>query len=552
MDDIKALIENLLSDIKDVDKKTIKRTIKKDNLKANINISLDEKSDGYYVSKLRLPSFKLDVPSQVKSLSLRLYINFAKIISKKYRASLTTSHYHQIYALARDYVEDFIDPDYLSEEENLLKSLYRLTNIDFSENLRDEAEKFLEDMPKLNKETIDFYNLTENGKVKVFWDEDGALREKYAFKKDEERALSQLSPRNNVLWENDLLKDLTIILFLESIKKAFSDEEIDTDILKTYTKPYTLSKKLIDSLLIITEANVREKFSFLADIKTKNAIEILKENECSDILEFFMTYQKNYLEKIEDSKLEEIYFSYIMDNPNKSNDIASFIGSLDINRQEEILLSFKDRENFKDVLNSLLSDSFTPTRILALFYIYKFQKPKPRHKKALFEIIRPENFDAFLDLVKTREFNLNLLEEILDLKNIQAKKISLDRKMIKKSRNELTNTVNTINEFMGESEDEHKKEIENEEEIQKDDEVKESKLSDETRSFLEKIIENGFIKKDDASDIASGAGLFLNVFINEINDELFPYINDQTLIIEEDRIVIDDFYIDMVKELLDE
>ena len=45
-------------------------------------------------------------------------------------------------------------------------------------------------------------------------------------------------------------------------------------------------------------------------------------------------------------------------------------------------------------------------------------------------------------------------------------------------------------------------------------------------------------------------GLFLNVFINNINDELFEYINDQTLVIEDDRILIDEFYEQMVKELI--
>lgn len=552
MDDIKALIENLLSDIKNVDKKTIKRTIQKDNIKANININLAEKSDGYYVSKLRLPANMLDVPSQVKSLSLKLYINFAKIISKKFKGTMTTSHYHQIYALARDYIEDFIDPYYESEEDRILRSLYRLTNLDFSQILKKEAADFLEDIPKLNEDTVDYYNLATNGKPKVFWDQDGSLREKYAFKKDEEKALSQLSPRNNVLWANELLRDLTINLYLKSLKEAFLDDKLDTDILKTYTKPYTLSKKLIDSLLIITEANVREKFSFLTDIKTENSIEILIENECEGILDFFMTYQVEFLNNMDDLKIEEIYFSYILDNPNKSNDIAAFIGSLNINRQEEVLLSFKDRENFVDILNSLLGDSFTPTRILALFYIYKFANPKPRHQKALFEIIRPENYENFIVLVETRDFDLDLLEEILDLKNIQAKKISLDKKMIKKSRSELTNTVNTLNEFMGESEDENKKEIENEKEIQKENEVKEIKLSKRTSDFLKIILKNSFISKEEAEKVALDEGLFLNVFINEINDELYPYINDQCLIIEENKIVIDDFYIDMVKELLDE
>lgn len=550
MDDIKALIENLLSDIKNVDKKTIKRTIQKDNKNININISLGGKSDGYYVSKLRLPANKLDVPSQVKSLSLRLYIDFAKLVEKNYGRSLTTIHFHQLYQLARDYVEDFIDPNFDSEADRIYRNLYRLTNKDFSDKLKKEAQSFLTEIPKLNAETIEFYKLSPNGKAKVFWDEDGSYREKYSFKKDEEKALTQLSQRNNVLWTNVLLKDFTINLYLKSLKQAFADPSLDTDILKTYTKPYTLSKKLLDSLLIITEANVRRKFSFLAEIKTENSIEILRENECDDILEFFMTSQKAYLDHLDDSKIEEIYLSYIMENPNKSSDIASFIASLDIRHQEETLLKFKDRENFSDILNSLLADSFIPTKILALFYTYKFQKPKPRHEKVLFEIIRPDNFDKFIDLIENRDFDLELLEEILELKNIQAKKISLDKKMINRSRDELTNTVNTLNEFIGDSE--NTEEIEKSEEIRQEAENIDNKLSPDTIDFLKIILEDTFIDKAKATQIGKAKGLFLNVFINEINDELFPYINDQTLIIEEDKIIIDDFYIDMVKELVDE
>lgn len=550
MDDIKALIDNLLSDIKNVDKKTIKRTVKKENKNININISLGGKSDGYYVSKLRLPANKLDVPSQVKSLSLRLYIDFAKFIEKNYGRSLTTSHFHQLYQLARDYVEDYIDPNFDSEADRIYRNLYRLTNQDFSDKLKKEAQSYLSELPILNVETIEFYKLSPNGKAKVFWDEDGTFREKYSFEKDEEKALTQLSQRNNVLWTNELLKDFTINLFLKSLKQVFSDSSFDTDILKTYTKPYTLYKKILDSLLIITEANVRRKFSFLADIKTENSIEILRENQCDDILEFFMTSQRAYLDNVDDSIIEEIYLSYIMKNPNKSSDIASFISSLDISRQEETLLKFKNRENFSDILNSLLSNSFVPSRILALFYTYKFQNPNPRHKKVLFEIIRPENFDKFIDLIKDRDFDLDLLEEILDLKNIQTKKISLDKKMVSKSRNELTNTVNTISEFIGDFED--TEEIEIVEAESQEDENTENKLSPNTIKFLKVILEDTYIDKDKARQIAQEKGLFLNVFVNEINDQLFPYINDQTLIIEEDKIVIDDFYIDMVKELVDE
>ena len=122
--------------------------------------------------------------------------------------------------------------------------------------------------------------------------------------------------------------------------------------------------------------------------------------------------------------------------------------------------------------------------------------------------------------------------------------------MIKKSRKELTTTVNTLNEFIGEIEEESKIEIEVDKKAQ--NQVEESKLSEKTRDFLKIILTNNFIEKEKAQQFAVDEGVFLNVFINEINDELFPYINDQSLVIEEDKIVIDDFYIDMVKELVDE
>ena len=110
MDDIKALIENLLNDIKDVDKKKIKRKINTDQVKASINLDLGEKNDGYYVSKLRLTGNLLDVPSQVKSQSLKLYIKFARLGEKKVKITKSPYFYNQLYVLARDYVEDFIDP----------------------------------------------------------------------------------------------------------------------------------------------------------------------------------------------------------------------------------------------------------------------------------------------------------------------------------------------------------------------------------------------------------------------------------------------------------
>ncbi len=552
MDDIKALIENLLNDIKDVDKKKITRKINTDHIKANINLDLGEKSDGYYVSKLRLTGNLLDVPGQVKSQALKLYIKFAKAFEKIFKISKSPYLYNQLYVLARDYVEDFIDPYHEQKSSRIYRNLKSLTNKNLKPVFEPEVCEFMKNFPAFSKEVIDFYNLTSTGKVAVFWDLDGHLREKYDFAKDEEKALLQLSQRRNVLWESASLSDLTINLFLKSLRLVFTKEDINSDILKTYARPYTLSKNLLDSLFIITEANVRSHFSFLADIKTQKAIDILLENKCDDILVFFMDYQLAYLDNLGDDRIEEIYLSYLRENPHKSNDIAAYIGSLSLDRQEGVLETFKDRDNFGEILENLLKNDFTPIKILALYYIFKNGIEKPKDKRALFEIIREENFDDYLDLIKDRKFDINLISEILDLREIKAKRIKLDKKLVKKSRHDLSKTVETINEFVGEDGEvsfgEENKDIKipAKEENQHID----SKISPSTKGFLKKILKEGYLSTDEAADIALAEGLFLNVFINKINDDLFEYINDQTIVIEDGKVLIDEFYEQMVKELI--
>lgn len=548
MDDIKALIESLLNDIKDVDKKKIKRKINTDHIKANINLDLGEKSDGFYVSKLRLTNNLLDVPSQVKSQSLKLYIEFAKASEKNLKIEESYYFYNQLYALARDYVEDFIDPYHEKKEARIYRNLNKLTNKNLAPLLEAKADEFLEFFPDLSSEVINFYNLTAAGRVVVFWDVDGKLREKYDFKKDEERALLQLSQRRNVLWNSESLADLTINLFLKSMKLVFLRDDIDTDILKTYARPYTLSKNILDSLFIITEANVRSYFSFLAEIKTQKALDILIENGCDDILILFMDYQLAYLDDLEDSKIEEIYLGYLKENPQKSNDIAAFIGSLNLERQESILKTFSNQENFRDVLDNLLKDDFTPTKILALYYIFKNNMERAKDEKVLFEIIRKENYEDFLELI-TKDFNIDLISEILDLRKVKAKRIKLDHKLVKKSRKELSKTVASINDFVGEDEQVSKEEEIKEEPIETKEKI--NKISETSRKVLKEILANGYITKDEATSYAIEQGLFLNVFINNINDELYEYINDQSLVIDDVKVFIDEFYVEMVKELID-
>ncbi len=551
MEDIRNLIENLLDDIKDVEKKKIKRKVNTNHVKASINLDLEGKSDGYYVSKLRLMGNIIDLPSQLKSQTLSLYISFARFIDKNYNLPNSTYLYNQLYNLARDYVEDFVDPNHEKNLARIYELMYSLTKKDLSCDLDKLARDFLKSFPDFNEETISFYNLAQNGKKAVFWDPDGRLREKYKFKKDEERALLDLSQRRNVLRDNELLANFTINLFLKGLKEIFSREDINSDVLKTYQSPYTLSKNLLDSLLIITEDRVRSIFSFLADIKTEDAYDFLVKNSCDNILFELENYQTKLLANIDSKLTYEIYLDYFDKNPKKTRDMAIFIEGLDIKDQAKILEAYKHRGNFREILDKLLKSDFTPTKILALSYIYKYKIEKPKDKKILFDIIREDNYEDFLDLINKGDFDIDLVSEVLDLRKVKSKRIKLDKKLVKKSRKDLSDTVETISDFVGEDIDNDRQIEEKTKEENIETKPSKGKISQPARYFLEKILRQGSISKERASEIAIGEGLFLNVFINNINDELFEYINDQTLVIEDSKVFIDEFYVEMVKELID-
>ena len=544
MDDIKALIEGLLEDLGARDKKKINRKINTKKLKANINIDLENKSDDYYLSKLRIRNANINLPDQVKKESINLYLNLIKIglAGKKI---LSNDLYNQIYLLSRDYVNSFYDPNFDKKTQSIYENLGTFLDKNTIKTLKDTAKDFIKNIPRANEKTIAFYDLTANGKQKVFWDEDGSLREKYKFDIDQERAIESISKRSNILWDNEDLKNFTMNLFLKSLKIVFDDENINTDLLVTYQKPYTLSKKLLDALLIISEANVRSIFVFLSEIQTQGAIDLLLENGASDILDIFMDYQRSALFDLKDKEISGICLKYFKENPAKLTEFTRFIESLDIDRQIGILENFSKEQNFNQILNALLKSKDPSLRIIALYHIYKSKVNKKAHDKILFKLIKEENYEFFLDLVKENNIDIGLISDILDLDKIKPKRISLDDKKIARSRKALRSTVETISQFVGEEEN-----IEASEPLPEKEEPKEKNLSEASRNFLKLLIEKGSLAEDEVKRIAQDQGLFLNIFIKQVNDELYDYINDQTIRIEDGNVLIDEFYLDMVEEYI--
>lgn len=577
--EIKKLIEDLKESYLNLAKaksRTIKREIDKSSLKSIINISFEEeipipkedfrdknliKDYRYWILKLdryyKDPATKLN---QINSQSLKTYANLClslesylnknntsidREVSKLRREGIYHDIYYTLYKIGENAVIDFYNP---LNKKQAYKSYMYLENqlgsqvVSF---IKKELDLLIAKLDPPDAHTREYFNLTENNRVSLWWDVDGSKREKFNFDKEETLAINQLTKRNNALWQNKEVYDILIDLFLSSLRALFDNTDIDTSNIKRVISPYKQSKMILDSLFLITEENLREKFIFYHKINTTNAIENLKKLKAIDILDYIQAYQKSYIDSLDEKKVNDIYSKFFLENPNKVKDLISFTDRLDLDEKIDFILKFKDKENYNQISRKLVKSDNKQSRAVGLFLIYKNEINSPSDKKALFELINKNNYDTFLELIKSNNLDKETIYKILDLENIKAKKIKMDMDKIKISRQNLSKTVDMVNTFIDEEID-----FENDDLEQKNSEEIVGKNEESYDDILLEILKEGSYPLDEFKNIAKNKGLTANTLLGEINDSLYDYFDDQLLIIEGENIIVDPFYIDMLKEYI--
>ncbi len=66
------------------------------------------------------------------------------------------------------------------------------------------------------------------------------------------------------------------------------------------------------------------------------------------------------------------------------------------------------------------------------------------------------------------------------------------------------------------------------------------------------MIETQKMEESDLKKYAKEKNMSLNIYIDSINKELYDIVNDQVIILENNTVKIDEFYIDDIKEWLKE
>ena len=339
------------------------------------------------------------------------------------------------------------------------------------------------------------------------------------------------------------------------MKDVFEKSNLNTDKILKYRKPYKLSANILDSLMVVAEAKLRSEFTIFAGIDVDKHISFLNENGLRNLLDFFTNKLDEYYLNLDQECKDEIYEEFLLENPNKVNDIARYIENSNLIKQIDLANKFIIDEKIGKLKKTLSKSDFNFTSMLGFFYLVRDNEMTKADENRLFKLILKENYPKFISLVQENNLSIELIDRLLDLDKKEAKKITIDKDKVKRSRKELSSTVERVSEFMDSGEDLYQSEVTKTEEKEDETTTENSdsiKLDYKTYRFLENIIKNDGISLDEAKNIALKSGQMVNVFVNEINDALYPYVDDQSLLIEDDRVVIDPFYIDIVKEILDE
>lgn len=435
----------------------------------------------------------------------------------------------------------------LDKKSNKKTYKRKLGKVEFNFNIEDKKEE-----RSRNISYEDPYDLYDLG----FWSEYKDLFDKLSYEREEIELIGQVSRRFNQVWSHKLSRDLLVESYLTIVKKALDEKSLDTEKIRKYTSPYTLSKSILEALLIVTEVKFRDYFWIFAKIDSSKQVEFLADNDSKDLLEFFLQKLDSFYMDIDDLRKEEIFENYLIGNPNKIKDWTNYILEADISKEISFVESHKDLVNMEKLSRNISKADFPPTQVLGFYYLFKYGKFQNKDKKRLLDLIHEENYDRFISLVETRDMSIELIDEILNLDKKPKKKIQIDRNKLNSSRNDLDKTVNMVEDFLADGdtdiyEEAYGEETKTEEENEGIKEDEGIFISETSRKFLKLILENGFVEEAEASEIALEEGKILNSFIGDINYELFDYIDDQALINEDGKVSIDSFYVEMIKEIID-
>lgn len=540
---------------------------------------IESKDHNQWIKRLELPYERsIMTVGQVKDETIKFYEKLCNYLDDELRKNKSSFNKEIKRLNARGgYYDNILYTIYCISEGHVTKAYsgnYNYYDPDYSYKIleshlgRDIKNKIFIKAQELEKsvappkgETLLRFNLTGGGLPRRWWDMDGKLRDDIEFNNREVNILNATPQRNTVIWDIYSARKQIISLYLLLWECIFNG--LEKEIKWTNKKKDNLKKiingenmyyadyengNILASLIKISENAIREVVPNTQVLNVVNEQESIKKYLPNEVVIDINNRIIEFKDNIHSKEIEEILVEMIAENPNDWKLKAERILIADITTRVNILIDYRNDENFikiaKEIIKKIDDEDIL---LLALYGIELQEKLGQKNNKLLESILYPANIPNYKEILNNKEeLSQELFEQLIELKDPIRKKIELDMNKVEVTKKELNETVNIVKEYIGEDDEEVIVVAQDEAIVENNDDKSDFKYSE----FLNKILDSGSMDIEDGKKIAMDNGTLLNAFISEINRELYEHIQDQTVIIEDDYIKIDDFYVDIVRELM--
>ncbi|MFC6346134.1 tellurite resistance TerB C-terminal domain-containing protein [Vagococcus carniphilus] len=408
--------------------------------------------------------------------------------------------------------------------------------------------------------------------TQCWWDKDGELQKKCSFLSSDIYLLNNTYFRETRLWELPEVKLEIIKLYLNLWKIILAEsEQLDNwgkmsllSIKKIKKEDRIFNErtnKFMSALMKISENEVRNslpKTSYTLRLNVSEAhhlVDLFVPNTVREnITQVLNSYKQNRTKKVKEMLLTNLYNS----SAKNANVISEYIL---IHENDDfwcqLLIKEQEATDYLKALKLLQKNTNnTDLKLISCFEIARNEKMTMSLKKAIEEYIYPDNLILFEEQVKLKEpLSLEIVSYLLKLKNPLRKKVNLDRNQIENSKKELTETINSLDLFLGESEDFSEivvtKELLQSNQIENKTDKNESDYSKQAIQLISQLTKSEKLSISEVELLAKNNGVMLNMFLKEINQEFYEVLGDQMLLIEEDYVIIDSYYVEFAKEVIE-
>lgn len=427
-------------------------------------------------------------------------------------------------------------------------------------------------LPPASSETKQALGLTDYGTRKTWWDPTGLLRHDNLIKPYHYAILESTDYRETVLWKIPQIKrqivlcysDIFSIIYRAVAEDVTLKRQVSKAIINAFNSaggmrnPNIMNNVYIngtDELIRIAENAVRNILPKVSQLRQYSVDYILRDTVPAAISKQIERYLLHYKETVDEQTFCDMAEDYIKHKPNDWRFVSYYVLRLCPQSQVKALIQYNDHPNIAEIASKISNESLKlDVVLLAMYAVAKTNGLSKSQAKRLYQVIPKDNSPQFESLVNKRHaLSQTLLATLKALKQPVRKSIALNSSKIGNAKQDYHQTVDIVEDYLGMDNELLSDRAIPALEPQQAPAVivqplKTNSSEQIDRQFLEVLASRQSMPHSDVDIHAKKAGKLMTIFIDDINAKLYPYFDDQVIVDQGTQIVVDEFYVELLKE----